>query len=528
MKEQPRWVEHLRRPAFRSAAVVLCLVVAIVTIPWMTSGIDIYLHLVWAHQVMRTLAAGSLPLWLPDLNAGCGSPGIRLNSPGGPALTGALGLVTGDAASGMRLALGFAVLLLFFLYRSGRVERPGFALALTALAPPVLADLGIRGAWASLLGIPVAWWLLERAAVPSKRGARWQIEAAALAGLWLIHAPSAVMVGLLLGITALLDGRRRMLDLSVSGISAACLVAWHLLPLADEISLMGSRSAFVSGIFVARNNVLGAASAHAPAVNAGLSLAGIALLLVVLVEGWPRREPRRAFLVTLCVGLASPLSLPLWAGSSPLVWLQFPWRWLIPAVLLTIRPLALRTSFTNPRSWALGVLWLAPVAVLPLPPLIHAPHLTAREGWKAAGSRLNAAIGANPLLVDAPQDRPPWYDSLASQLPSLGDRRAIPDRPDARLETIRWRPLHRTFRITAPGPTKVTLRLLDYPWWQPTLDGAPARAIRERGLLAVTVPAGTHTLDLRWTGNPLSRAGQALAASALLLLAWTGSRRKTP
>jgi len=520
---------NLARRALRPAPIaVLLLVTAMVAVPWISSGTDIYVHLIWTHQVMRTLSAGSLPLWLPDLNAGCGSPGIRLYSPGGPFLAGVLGLVSGDAATGLRLALGAAVLLLLALLTREHVERPAFGLALVALAPPVLADLATRAAWSELLAIPMAWWLLDRAFSGSPAHRRpWQTEVVTLAALWLVHGPTAMMVALLLGLMALLDGGQRVIKLATAGTGAAALAAWHILPLANEMSMIGNRPALVAGIFTARANTLGAPTAHAPLLNAALSMAAIALLLVVLVEGWPRTDPRRAGLITLCVLLASPLSAPLWADGSPLAWLQFPWRWLLPAVLFAIRPLALRAPLGNRRAWVLAILWLAPLLILPLPPLVHAPRLGTADGWRVTGARLEEAIGANPFLVDASQNRPPWYPRLASQLPRLGNRLAMSNAPNTRLRVLQWRRLDRSLSLTGTTPGLVTLRLLDYPWWRATIDGAPARAIRRDGLLTIRAPSGTHSLQVAWTGNPLSRVGQALAAITLLVLAWSW-RRGTP
>jgi len=512
-------------PRWTTIAAVL-LIVFLALLPWMSTGVDIYVHMIWTHEVMRTLSTGSLPLWLPDLNAGCGSPGIRLYSPGGPVVAGILGLAAGDAASGLRLALGGAALLLLWLLARGGVERPAFALALVALAPPVLADMATRGAWSELLAVPAAWWLLDRAATPGLSEPSWRTTALGLAALWIVHAPTAVMVALLLGLVAVARGTRRLARLAAAGAAAGALVAWHVLPLADEMAMVGSRPALVAGIFVARNNVLGAPLAHDPLLNAGLSVAAIALLLMVLVEGWPRTQPRRAALITLCVALASPLSAPLWMEGSPLAWLQFPWRWLLPAVLLAVRPLALETPLTNWRSWALGVLWLLPLLFLPLPGPVRAPRLGTGDGWRIAGARLESAIGSNPLLVDASQNRPPWYALLARQLPEIRDRQAMADVPDTALRVLLWRPLHRRLTVTAPAPTLVTVRLLDYPWWRPTVNDRTPRAIRRNGLLSVRVPAGTHTLDIRWTGNPLSRAGQALAAIALLLMCWSWYRQR--
>ena len=71
------------------------LVVIAIVIPYFPRGTDLYVHVLWPWQVMRCLHEWSLPIWLPDLNAAFGSPGIGLYSPLGPSISGALGLILG-------------------------------------------------------------------------------------------------------------------------------------------------------------------------------------------------------------------------------------------------------------------------------------------------------------------------------------------------------------------------------------------------------------------------------------------------
>jgi hypothetical protein len=72
-----------------------------------------------------------------------------------------------------------------------------------------------------------------------------------------------------------------------------------------------------------------------------------------------------------------------------------------------------------------------------------------------------------------------------------------------------------------------------HPGWRATLDGAPAAALAaDYGLVAVAVPAGSHTIGLAMTDRPLD-AGFAIAAVgalALLALAYASrsSARSTP
>ena len=68
------------------------LVAIAAAIPYFPRGTDLYVHVLWPWQVMKCLHAGSLPVWLPDLNAEFGSPGIGLYSPLSPTMSGMLGM----------------------------------------------------------------------------------------------------------------------------------------------------------------------------------------------------------------------------------------------------------------------------------------------------------------------------------------------------------------------------------------------------------------------------------------------------
>ncbi|MCG6962614.1 MAG: hypothetical protein LJE95_05025 [Acidobacteria bacterium] len=521
---------HRLSPRLRLAAAFLVLAVVTLAawkVPLLTSGPDVYQHVIWAQQVMHDLGARSLPLWCPDLNAGCGSPGIRLYSPAGPLASGTLGLLVGDACAGVRLALLAAFVALALLMRRRKVEGWPLAVALAATGPAVMADLFTRAAYSELIAVPLAWWLLDRAAAGAPARSPWRPLALGAASLWLLHAPTTLMVVILLFASCLLRRLRGIGWLTLGGVVALLVTAWHWLPLLDEMALVKSTAAIKGGIFAARANLLGSSSAHNLPLNAALSWTAVALLLIVLVEGWQRSDPVRAVLVVICVALASPAASFLWSDTSPLSWLQFPWRWLLPATLLVLRPLALRTPFGNPRSWALGALWLAPLLTLPAPGLVRVPRLTATESWQQVGNALERAIGSNPLLVDIAQNRPPWFADLGEQLPALGDRLADAEPMSTTVRVDRWRPLQRELTVAGAMPSTVTVRLLDYPWWRIEVDGKPATARREHGLIRVTVPAGRHAIKIWWEGNPWSRVGMALALLGLGLLLYPQRFRKT-
>lgn len=83
-------------------------------------------------------------------------------------------------------------------------------------------------------------------------------------------------------------------------------------------------------------------------------------------------------------------------------------------------------------------------------------------------------------------------------------------------------------KATTPTPGLLVLSEAWYPGWRVTVDGAPAPLLRaDYALRAVALPAGTHTVEFRFSSRPV-RLGLVLSALGLLLLgalAWIGRSR---
>ncbi len=512
------------RPCLRAAliaALVLAAAGAAAAVPYLPGGADVYVHLLWAWQVMRCLGAADLPVWLPDLNAGFGSPGIRLYSPLGPVLQGALGLALGSAGAALRAAPVLVWAAFLLVLRRVRGARAGAAeWVLLTLSPLAVHSLVGRGAWSEFLAIPLLWWLLDAALAGRVRPLR---DGGALACLWLLHAPTTLMAApLLTAAAALRRDRRAARSLVLAGVLAAALTAWHWLPLLAEMRL-ADRGALVGGIFTAARNVLGSPAAHALDENVALGWCAVALLAAALAGGWWRADPARTALVAACAALASPLALPLYRLPSPLDLLQFPWRWLLPAAVLAAAPAA--RALTARRGRAAAALLLAPLALLPLPPPVRDPGLGRATAGSEAGERVWRSLGGNPLLVDAEQNRPPAFRMLAANVERFGPHPVRVEPAGTAWRLARWTPTRREVLVSSVEGTSVELRVLAYPFWEVTVDGVPAAA-GGWGVLAARVPAGRHTVAARWCGNPLAAAGQSLAAATLGAVALYAARRR--
>ena len=494
---------------------------AAAAVPFLPAGPDLYVHLLWTWQVMRCLAAGDLPVWLPDLNGAFGSPGIRLYSPLGPVIEGVVGLALGSAGAALRVVPVLAWAALLAVVRRARGGRAGTAeWALLALSPLALHSLLGRGAWSEYLAIPLLWWLLDAAVAGTLRPVR---DGVLLACLWLLHAPTTLMAGALLaGAVTLRRDRGALRALGGATVLATALTAWHWLPLFDEMRLV-DRAALVGGIFESTRNALGSSAAFALDENIWLGWCAVSLLAALLVGRWWRADRVRAVLVLACVALASPLAAWLYRLPLPLDLLQFPWRWLLPAAVLAAAPAA--RGLDGAAGRAAAALLLAPLVFLSLPAFVRDPSLGRRTEPGDAGERVWRCIGGNPLLVDAAQNRPASWGRLAANLQRFGPHRVLAEPADAAWRVEVWTPARLVVTVSSAAGARIELRVLDYPHWRVTVDGAPA-AGAGAGVLGAAVPAGRHLVEATWEGNPLAKAGQAITAGALAAVALVAVRRR--
>jgi hypothetical protein len=397
--------------------------------------------------------------------------------------------------------------------------------AIVLLSPAMLTEFVGRFPVSQLLGVPLAWLLLE---IASDRRWRWDRDGVLLALLWLVHAPTAMMVGLLSVVAAVTVRpdtrggsedhvfervRGRLLgawQLGAAGLVAAGLSVWHWWPLVSAAPDFPLSSALTGGEHHPLRNLIGVSGPHLPEINIAMGWAALGLLVALGVSGaW---KSTRGRLAILAIVLASLLSAPLWRYVAPLAWLQFPWRWMLPATLLATTAVlddaAKRGRFALGMSIAAIVL---PLAVIPALRLVPDPNLTVRTEPVEAGERVMESFSGNPLLIDVMEHRPVWWEDLGQTMAMLGPRQVALVPGGGAVRVIDWRPLRRTADVECPQPAALVLRLLADRHWEVTVNGRPTTAVRWGAALAVNVPGGRSEVEIRWAMNPRAITGVILA-----------------
>ena len=516
------------------------LVAVAVAIPFFPRGTDLYVHVLWPWQVMRCLHEGSLPVWLPDLNAAFGSPGIGLYSPLGPFVSGVLGLILGTGGRGVRAALALAALAVMAV-APGKTRWPRLTTAgLVLLSPAMLTEFVGRFPVSQLLGVPLAWVLLEHAA---ERRWRWDRDGILLALLWLVHAPTAMMVMMISGVAVFVlrtdttvssedDGptglRGQLLgawQLGGAGLVAAGLSAWHWWPLLSSAANFPLRTALTGGEHHPLRNLIGVSGPHLPEINIAMGWAALGLLVALGVSGgW---KTNRGRLAVVAIVLASLLSAPLWRYFAPLAWLQFPWRWMLPATLLATT--AIVDEGRSRGRLLLGISLAAmmiPLAGLPALRLVPDPALTVATKPVAAGERVMESFSGNPMLIDVMEHRPLWWGDLGETMAVLGTSRAVLVPEGVPPRVVSWKPLERRIDVESPHAATLILRLLADPHWMVMVNQRSTMPDRWGAALAVRLPAGRSEIEVRWATDIRAIVGAIIAAILLAGIALHRRRRQ--
>ncbi|HEX4154776.1 MAG TPA: hypothetical protein VHY48_04105 [Acidobacteriaceae bacterium] len=357
---------------------------------------------------------------------------------------------------------------------------------------------------------------------------------------------------------------------TAGGALGLALAAFYLLPAAYERRFVQVAMAIVPNVRYQDNFLFGHTGDRPhDAVLHTASLLAVGLLsalLVVLLSAAlttrradaskprvPTDQPASTLLILVVLAAAiafllTPVSALLWRYLPELAYLQFPWRLLsiAGAILALGAALILSRVKSSSLRWTL----IAPLLAIAFVACIAAWGITEfRQFCEAldlpsARAQLFATHhGAPPTDEYTPtaadNDVLRWDDPSfwLSPNPSAFAANTVPNPAATILNYDVPPPIAQTISGVAPHhlqlnlirPETLILNLRDYPAWQITRNGAliTNHLQRDDGLLAVALPAGTSTIDIRWHRTWDQRLGDFISACALLLLAILVMRSRT-
>jgi len=414
----------------------------------------------------------------------------------------------------------------------------------TAYERTAYAEL-LAAAWMPLLLLAI---LRENITIPR--------VAIPVALLWLTNAPAAVMgsyaLAFLAGLRVFSEVRashRRQavhtaLKTSAGTALGLGLAAFYIIPAAFERRFVRITMATIEGMRIDQNflfertgtsadarlhdSVLHTASVIAVVI---LITTAVALTVLLIRKNKDKEAAGAAFSVTPLILLTAaiaflliPISRPIWQHAPEVEFLQFPWRLL--AILAPVCALAVAAALSGLRWNTATTTAAAAIIVVGFTlPAYHFfrqrcyPEDTPREQF----DQFRSHAGGDPTDEYTPltgdndvlrmSNQPYW---IASSPTAISPQTAAPSPAPSHLS------------LDVPKAGFLVLNLRDYPAWHVVRNGLiePTRKKRTDGLIALPIPAGSSTIDVRYGHMADEIVGDAVTGLAFVILLWPGRLRR--
>jgi len=539
--------------------------IAVLPLAWRgtSCGHDFDFHLESWMEVLRQWRQGVVyPHWAASANYGAGEPRFVFYPP----LSWMLGALLALVMPWIKVPLIFTLIALAAMgasfFRMAREWMPGdnaaLASCLYVVNPYVLFVAYERAAYGELLA--GAWIPLLVLFALRARPAMLEL-AMVVAGLWLTNAPAAVMgcyTLMVLVAAAVVAERRWVLAGRAAGGTALGLglAGFYLVPAVYEQRWVEIQRAIGEGMRVEDSFLFGhtGEAFHDQVLRTASWIAVVLLAATVIAAVLSYRTRRRgalwATLVALAMmitGLLLPFSDVVWRLAPELKFLQFPWRWLLvlSMVVAALVGLALREGAKTRRgnlqrvaavvvvaACVSGVAWFYFWQPCDDEDNVRAQVATFRDGDFEGTDEYTASPADNGAIQqDLPRIRvlraadgnegnsaagtnPEWQASGADLLPS-------------EVQIGRW-DVERMSATVRSGGGFAVLRVMDYPAWRVTVNGAgvDARPRRDDGLMVVPVAAGVSEIAVRYVATRDVWAGRILSLAGAILWLWLAARQR--
>ena len=535
------------RPVF--AIFVILLVAVLLHAPSWTGRVTFYTDGVFHHRAVVQIAQAQLqgvvyPRWLPEQRGGLGDPSFMHYSPAFHTLSALLTHAEGNAWAAMRtvmlLSTALAGLIAFFHFRSEFSAGLALIGALAIEANPFPLQQMFQG---EFYPCGVAYPLVLLCLVALVRDYENRVPSVRLAlsvcllclthvlscFMFVLTVPAGILIHSLLQQAPLATFVRRMANAGCAILVGLCLSGFYLAPALLTMKYVNSAGWVFRGTCTVNKTFF------LPIIDAkfGLcwfsqqivfpALALIALAGVLVYRWYSRNRPENSKIDLLSViaavsfVLGSELSYPLWQLQSPLLKLQFPYRFEVTlgaAAILALATAVLyawKRGITLPRfRFALGgsLLLQALVSGIVVLSLMRAPVNP------AIPSTLQAIQSGLPEYL--PAVAKPGYKKYLSGGNFAGECKVKKVRCEVILKgSDRYR-----FHTEADHPASITLPVFAYPAWATFVDGraVPATIDPDTGLITANVLPGAHDIELRWRALREQTIGMQVSLAGLLSL----------
>lgn len=513
---------------------------AVVPFTWMgnASGHDFEFHMYsWLEVVSQWKQGAMYPRWAAGAHWEYGEPRFIFYPPA----SWHLGALIGSAlpwklAPGVYIwiAVTLSGISMFLLARRFLDRWDAlFAAALYAVNPYILIVIYWRSALAELLAacLMPALLLLVLQIAEGKKNSFFALTLVVAAG-WLTNAPSAVMLMYSLAVLVLTQMAIRREWKFGWYFGAAIflgtgLAAFYLIPAAYETRWINIDQIFAPGVSPRDNflmTLIGDPDHNR--FNTLVTLVAAVEIVILVCVFWMSRKLRKAepklwfsclTWSAMAIFLMSSISLPLWDNLPKLRFVQLPWRWLlclgVPFALLTTVGIRRWTQ----RALSCGVL----VAVV----LVGAYRI--QQPWWDDSADIKE-------MVDAVKDHI-GYEGTDEYVPVGMDPEDI--RRDAKNVTAatsgrttttitRWEAQDKKFSVWAEAPTRVAVRLFNYPAWETTVNGRQTpTSSGQTGELTVAIPAGKSEIHISFLRTWDRALGIWITLAALFVTGYLYVRR---
>ena len=258
-----------------------------------------------------------------------------------------------------------------------------------------------------------------------------------------------------------------------------------------------------------------------------------------------RREMGAALWVFGALGAASiflmfPVSAIFWKLLPKLAFVQFPWRWLGPlgfvfAFFVAAAPVG---RIARAAVWtSIGLLTVGLAFAIVNDCWWDSEDIPVLAGGIRSGNGYEGTdeyqpVGSDRYSLpgsDVPYGDPPGPETPLVQMMDDATGKMAAAR-DGSVHVTKWTARRREFTLDAQDDVTIGVRLLKFPAWRATVDGAvvETKALEEDGQLLIAVPEGTHSVSLVFVRTPDRLAGDAISIVFLMMTGgwWVLIRRR--